>query len=197
MAQEKKGGSASSAVLWLMLGGGALVFLYYGSKSLQRLQSGLLPGLSGFPMFPGSSTAAITNPNQISTSQTAPPINTLIQRLTSNQMSRYIFLFQAGMYSYYQTEALPDGMNGPVTQSLVDKVNLAANPTGPSVAFSALTLRSLYAALQSLTGETNLTQADVRVLPDSISLPASLVNRINADGRAVAPDVPLLQIIPS
>jgi hypothetical protein len=121
------------------------------------------------------------------------PVNTgLVSLLSHNREARKTYLFQAGMYSYYQTEERPDGKNGPVTRSLMDREAQALGTTNSFRTVNDTVLLNLANALRVLTGYEDLTQAPVRLVPGA--LPQGLINQINSEGLAVAADIPLLQI---
>jgi hypothetical protein len=170
-------------VLWLLFGGGVAALGYFGLKAFGK------PAASPSLSLPGSGS---------SSSSPAPSGagSPLLDLLRGDATARKIYLFQAGMYSYMQTEALPDGRVGPVTRALIGKANQAANPMNTSQTFSNSTLQNLHAALLRLTGASDLAQAQARVIPAAVSLPAALMNQINREGVAVAANVPLLQMFP-
>lgn len=116
----------------------------------------------------------------------------LVSLLSQNQTARKAYLFQAGMYSFYQTDAPPDGKNGPVTRSLMNAEAQALGTTNSFNTVNDTVLLNLGNALRTLTGVDDLSQAHVRVVPGA--LPQGLINQINAEGLAVDADIPLLQI---
>jgi hypothetical protein len=116
----------------------------------------------------------------------------LVSLLSQSPAARKAYLFQAGMYSFYQTDALPDGKNGPVTRSLMDKEARALGITNEWNTVNDTVLLNLGNALRTLAGVDDLSQAHVRVVPGA--LPQGLINQVNSEGLRVAADIPLLQI---
>jgi hypothetical protein len=171
-------------VLWLLFGGGVAALGYFGLKAFGK------PAASPSLSLPGTGSSGSNSP---APSGAGSP---LLDLLRGDATARKIYLFQAGMYSYMQTEALPDGRVGPVTRALIGKANQAANPMNTSQTFSNSTLQNLHTALLRLTGASDLAQASARIIPAAVSLPAALINQINREGVAVAVNVPLLQMFP-
>lgn len=190
MAQREvteNGAGSFLSILLLGAGIGGVVYLsvkYFGVPKLPST-SVPLPGIGVPPGGPG------LGGNQPGSAPTPPPA--LVALLRSNPTARKVFLFQASMYSYYQTDALPDGQIGPVTRAMVAKVNRALNPMDSSTVLDDGVLQRLGSSLRTLTGTwQDLSQARVRLLPGT--LPQDLINQINDTSLAVASDVPLLQI---
>lgn len=192
-------GGAGALVGWLLAGGVFAGALYYGIRAFRPSTAVVpsfpstgpgplpLPGNSG-----GSSGGSTTTP-----SPTDPHTTALRSRLQASPEARRIFLFQSGMYSFGQASEIPDGVDGPHTREMITKINRATGNAMASAAWSNTVLSRLHPGLKVLTGKSDIFEPrnSVRVVP--VSLSAALVTQVNADGLAVAADVPLLQIIPS
>ncbi len=116
----------------------------------------------------------------------------LVSLLSQSETARKAYLFQAGFYSFYQTDQIPDGKNGPITRNLLDTEAQALGTTNAFNTVNDTALLNLGNALRTLTGVDDLSQARVRLVPGA--LPQGLINQINAEGLAVDASVPLLQI---
>lgn len=116
----------------------------------------------------------------------------VVSLLSQSPTARKAYLFQAGMYSFYQTEERPDGKNGPVTRSLLDREAQALGTMNSFATVNDTALLNLANALRVLTDVDDLSQAHVRVVPGA--LPQGLINQINSEGLRVAADIPLLQM---
>jgi len=119
-------------------------------------------------------------------------VSTTADLLRRDARARKIFLFQAAMYSYLNQDQIPDGIMGPLTQPMITSINDASGNASASPNWSDNVLKRLAPGMKVILGVSDLSQASARVLP--FDLPRDLVNQINADGLAVAADVPLLQI---
>jgi len=146
------------------------------------------PGFGGPPSDQGVHPVA----SSTATSWHRPVNHGLVSLLSHNREARKAYLFQAGMFSYHQTEELPDGKNGPVTRSLMDREAQALGTMNSFRTVNDTVLLNLANALRVLTGYDDLRQAPVRLVPGA--LPQGLINQINSEGLAVAADIPLLQI---
>lgn len=189
MAQDEGSEGIGLFFSYVLLGVGVGGLVYLGAKYFGVIRASS-PGIGstatsgyGVPTGPG------TGGNRSSTPGHAPPVVSLLR---SDPSARKVFLFQAGMFSFFQTDALPDGKVGPVTHAMIARVNRALNSMNSST-FNDGVLQGLGSALRALTGTwQDLAQARVRPLPGT--LPQDLINQINAEGLAIASDVPLLQI---
>lgn len=190
MAQDEGSEGIGVFFSYVLLGVGVGGLVYLGAKYFGAARSSG-PGLgstaaSGY----GVSTGPGTEGNRFSTPGHAPPVVSLLR---SDPSARKVFLFQAGMFSFFQTDALPDGKVGPMTHAMIARINRALNPMDSSATFNDGILQRLGSALRTLTDTwQDLAQARVRPLPGT--LPQDLINQINAEGLAIASDVPLLQI---
>jgi hypothetical protein len=174
----KKQSDAGATLGWLIFGSLAAGGIYLVWRRWKETQSD--GGSAGF--FPSDSS--------VSTSASMA----LVARLRASATVRKIYLFQAGLYSWYQTDAVPDGVDGMALGVLVSRVNTALGAPPASV-FGDDSLRRLAGALRQMIPAADLAQARVRLVPSS--LPADLLSRINSEGVIVAADVPLLQMFPA
>lgn len=96
-----------------------------------------------------------------------------------------MFFFQSSLYSYGVTNEAPDGLWGPVTHGLANKVRAAVRL--PAVAsFTPDLIGNLAPALQVLVPGG----APPRLVPSL--LPRDLVDQINRDASAAVGGAPLL-----
>lgn len=118
----------------------------------------------------------------------------LAEFLAGSVEARKIYLFQATMYSFHQTEDFPDGRMNSGTQNLILKINQTVGAMGSTGAVTDEVLRRVFPALVSLTGKPGLMGASVRLVPP---LPQSILGAINTEGRRIAQDIPLVQMLPT
>jgi hypothetical protein len=192
MAQREvseNGAGSFLSIILLGAGIGGVVYLAVKYFGVPKLPSTAVP-LTGIGVPPGGPGLGGNHPGS---APTPPPA--LVALLRSNPTARKVFLFQASMYSYFQTDALPDGQIGPVTRAMVAKVNRALNPMDSSTVLDDGVLQRLGSALRTLTNthQGDASQARVRILPGT--LPQDVIDQVNAAGLAVASDVPPLQIM--
>jgi hypothetical protein len=178
-------------LLWVVIGVGVGAAVYYSIKLTQKPAT-LPPGTPGGPSLP---PATGTPPSPGPRAPTPPAPSALVSRLTGSAEARKIFLFQAGMFSYAQIQDLPDGEFGPKTRQMVRVINNAAASANASSDWSDAVLRRLASGLKTLNSTSDLSRVQARVVPSL--LPLALIQQVNADGVAVAADVPLLQMLPA
>src|SRR5581483_8609494 len=113
-ARQEESGSDLGPFVLIALGAGALLWLL--PKAFPRAfvaTPSVGPGSP--PSAPPSQTAPHPLLSALSNTWDRLVNRDLINLLSGSQVARKAFLFQAGMYSFYQTDARPDGKNGPVT----------------------------------------------------------------------------------
>jgi len=140
--------------------------------------AGVLPGTGGkVPSTGGGTGGARTTPTGGGTPSNVAPSATL-QRLLTDQRARQIFNVQAVAYEFGLTDAIPDGVYGPVTRGIINSAQRNAG-VGATSTFAANVLSLVRADGQHYSGSTTPT----RSLP--ISLPQGVVSSLNADALAV------------
>ena len=142
----------------------------------------------GFQWLKGSTPtlqAPVSRP--ISTTPTAQP-QSLASLLCTSAQARAIFNFQALLYEFGYTSAIPDGIMGPITQGLIAQVN---NDTGngSSTSWNSGLLQEAHLAVLAANGaNAQPTQA----LP--MSLPVDVIHLLNQDALAADPNAILIQV---
>jgi len=194
--------------LYLTIGAGLAVLVYYGQKSINATPpppgpippnpaSNLLQGLShAFSALTGSSSSSTPSSSGTPAGgggpapKTCQPWDTTtVCLLYANSNARKIFAFQSALYSYGITDQAPDGIWGPITAGLVTRVNQATQ-NGNSSVLNDNVLRSVNSALHNLSPSGDQLPSP-RLIPQS--LPQDLIDQINGEVQAIAPDFPYLQ----
>lgn len=123
------------------------------------------------------------------TTQPAPALSAtdvIIRRLRSSEGAREVFSFQSMMYSWRATEYTPDGVVGPLTRSLIKRVNAVPGGPPPSDVFVPGVLGK---ALDYLT--VYASDVTPRVIP--FRLPRDVIDAVNATTHRILPTGPVLQ----
>jgi hypothetical protein len=102
--------------------------------------------------------------------------------LRSSPLARAIYNFQALLYEFGYTNAVPDGVDGPITQRLTDQVNADTGAAGGT---------PLQLAHLAVLARYGANAQPIRTVPDA--LPADLIAQLNADARAQDPYAVLIQ----
>jgi len=167
---------------WLLLGAaaaGAGIFLLVRRAQASATSIPTVPAVPAVPrgtQSPSEKTLPTSPPQEQTTSQ---PRQTLTQLLTSSRPARQVFNVQATAYKAGLTTEVPDGMFGPMTQSIINSAEDALgrpHTTGFDPA-SLVTIRTA-----AMTGVRNL-----RLLRLPMTLPASVIRLLNTDATAVDP----------
>jgi hypothetical protein len=122
------------------------------------------------------------------------PHASLVQRLSTSDAARQIFVFQALCYEWSVSGNVPDGLLGPLTAGLIRSIDLQSSISPPSGNFrGATTIRRLTDVVMRSNGGALPTP---RVLP--FTLPRSVISRsvisqVNATGTRIGSPI-LLQI---
>lgn len=128
----------------------------------------------------------LTGPNPLARPTTTPNTTAtttdLVTRLSTSQLSRAIYNFQALLYEYGYTNAVPDGVDGPVTRSLTDQVDRDTQ---------GITGTPLEKAHFAVLVRFGVNAQPIRTVPDV--LPVSVINQLNADARLLDPNAVLIQ----
>ena len=137
------------------------------------------PGPSGYyPSGTGSSVGVTFGPNG------ADPSPALVTRLRGSLAARQIFALQALAYSTRYTDAVPDGIEGPITDGILTSL-VGASRFSPS----------LYPAAQrALLSNPTASEFAMRTLP--YTLPNDLISQINQAATGMSSTSPLVQALP-
>lgn len=187
--------SASSGPPWGLIGlGAAAVGVGYLIVRSQSSAAATLPPTGSTPSTPVPSTIPT------STGGTAPrpmpptygpngqdPPAALVARLRTSETARRVFALQALAYSYGFTDAVPDGIEGPVTDAIIHQLNvLDALPNEPS----RMTDRTLGIAHAGLTARFGLNP---QFSPLPYTLPQDVLDAVNRSAYALDPTYQTVQ----
>ena len=173
------------------LGAGILAWFFTRPKTAAAATPGAsaVPGTTttSFPAPPVSGYSQANGQSSSIGSTSGPngpdPSPALVARLRGDDNARQVFGFQAEAYSNGATEAVPDGIDGQVTDALVSVMTRGQSSTfGPSV------LANARAYIDSL-GST----FSVRLLP--FTLPQDVIDAVNASVQSVDPGAGPLQVL--
>lgn len=172
----------------LIIGGAAIgagAYLLFRSRAQAApLPSTVTTTPSRTPLSPPApSTPTITETAATVGPNGEDPSPALVARLRQSQDARNIFAVQALAYSYNYTDAVPDGIQGPVTTALLQQL------TG-SATFGPNTLQDA----QFIIDSSPSGQFGARVLP--FTLPNDLIQSINSTIASYYPQGHLLQVLP-
>lgn len=138
------------------------------------------------PPPPGSPPVPPSTPPPVAGT---PSHSTLVSRLSSSDAARQVFAYQALMYEWNITGAVPDGLMGPVTAGLIRSLDIQSSISPPSGNFrGATSVRRLVDVIRRTNGG-NLPAP--RLLP--FTLPRSVISQVNATGTRIGSPI-LLQI---
>lgn len=153
----------------------------------QQLPSGLPPTTqlpssplpSGYyPSGTGQNVGLTSGPNG------ADPSPSLVARLRGSDAAKRIFATQALAYSTRYTDAVPDGIEGPITDGIIQST-VGATSFAPQ----------LYPAIrQALLAQPAASEMGMRILP--YTLPNDLIKSVNQVAVSMDPQTPLLQVLP-
>lgn len=144
------------------------------------------------PSTPGAAIPPATNatvppaPSNV-TGTTAS--STLVARLRGNSTARQIFALQAAAYSYGLSNALPDGIEGPITDGIIGAVNAAGSFTNEPRRYTTRSIANLRAVLVARGLRAP------RLLP--FTLPADVIQSVNQAAASVDNQALLLQVFPT
>lgn len=131
-----------------------------------------------YPSGTGSTVGLSFGPNG------ADPSPALVARLRGSLAARQIFALQALAYSLRYTDAIPDGIEGPITDGIIQST-VGATRFSPS----------LYPAIQrAILATPTASEMAVRVLP--YTLPSDLIPLVNQAARSMSSTSPLVQVLP-
>jgi hypothetical protein len=192
-AKAAAGAGAKKSILPIVLGAGAAGAVAY--FIFRKSASAALPPSSVYQPSNSVGISASSGGSQTSTGTTfgpngADPSPSLVARLRGSDLARQIFFLQAYLYSIGFTSAIPDGIEGPVTDSMISGATQGAYTSyGPGVltavrqgvmnTANSNTLRNLpftlpsdvIAAVQTSAGSVDpgsiLGSSDLMVLPTS------------------------------
>lgn len=190
------GGKGHVSPLVWGLGGLALAAAGYGIYRLTKKPSPVTDGTNNLPNTGGTNSPAPGSIDDVAgrlgtgfeNARNSPPSSggstpsTLVSRLQNSADARKAFALQAGAYSWYLTDAPPDGLVGPATRSVIAQIDHASNTSGSSVD-KALALLAGSIILLKGNGQMDLQKIPHRLIP--MSLPQSLLDLINHE-QAVA-----------
>lgn len=186
MAQDKDTENASSVLSFILIGIGVGGLVYLGIRYFAGAAKTSVAGVSSAI----ASSFGASSGSGLGGNRPPPAPSSLVTFLTGNSAARKVFLFQAGMFSFYQSDALPDGKVGPVTHDMIVSINRRIDPMNSGRDFNDDVLRKLGTILSSLP-----LDREPRLLP--FVLPGELIVQINNEGRVIASNIPLLQVMPS
>lgn len=118
------------------------------------------------------------------------PPPALVLRLRGSSSVRQVFALQALLYSYGFTEAVPDGLEGPVTDGLIGAVNQLRGRPGDPTRFAPQALANAREAMEARFGG-----GPTHLLP--FTLPPDVIASVNNDALAADGAYPLLQVQPT
>lgn len=114
----------------------------------------------------------------------ADPSPALVTRLRGSLAARQLFAMQALAYSTRYTDAIPDGIEGPITDGIIQST-VGATRFSPT----------LYPAIQrALLAQPTASEMAMRLLP--YTLPNDLIGSINQAATAMSSTSPLVQALP-
>lgn len=137
------------------------------------------PGASGyFPSSTGQNVGLTSGPNG------ADPSPSLVARLRGSTAAQQIFALQALAYSTHYTDAIPDGIEGPITDGILTST-VGASRFSPS----------LYPAVRAaLLAQPTASEMAMRNLP--YTLPSDLIASIGQTAASMDPQSPQLAVLP-
>jgi hypothetical protein len=149
----------------------------------------------------GAQTAQIPSPGSSTGGGGGPSASGLDARLQSSEQAREVWIFQAELYMYSVTTALPDGIIGPVTQNLITTVNSATGYGSSNEWTQEMVQRArqyIFQLDQQETGGSETFQAGSSVFPPATaalpvgSIPsASTLALLQQTAQSVDPGTPL------
>lgn len=116
------------------------------------------------------------------------PHTGLVDRLSSSDAARQIFVFQALEYEWNIVGDIPDGLLGPITTGMIRSVDIQAGVTPSGNFRGATTIRRLVDVVMRANGGALPTP---RILP--FTLPRAVISQVNATGTRIGSPI-LLQI---
>jgi len=185
----------SAGTIALIAGGavGAILLIRWVMRSQPQPTVGSGPNVGSLP-FPGGLGGQQPTAGG-SGGQSAPPINpyesvggnvstqdriaAIAARLQGNPAALQLYAFQALAYETRLTDALPDGLMGPVTSQVISSLQQRDN-----LPITGTFDPSLISAIVDVTGYT--AGASLRPLPDA--LPDAIVSQLNAFIASQVPD---------
>jgi len=144
-------------------------------------------------MEPSPSLASTPTPRPV---PSRPPTESeihaaLVSRLRNSEEARENFGFQSLLYSWEYTDAIPDGLMGPVTRGLIKQINMADNPLLDSAHASDRFDRQLMNRAMNVL-ITRIGYSPNRLLP--FTLPADVVHLANVTLDRMSPNIAVLQV---
>ena len=177
-AKGAAGAGAKKSILPIVLGAGAAGAVAY--FIFRKSASAALPPASTYQPANSVGISASSGGSQTSTGTTfgpngADPSPSLVARLRGSDLARQIFYLQAWLYSIGFTSAVPDGIEGPVTDSMISGATQGAYSSyGPGV----------MAAVRQGTA-TLSNSGTLRNIP--FTLPSDVIAAVQASAAAADP----------
>lgn len=189
MPRRRQTASAGSAPWgWIGLGAAAIGA---GYLLMTRQSAAAVPPLPP----PGGGTGPSTPPANAPTGVGSAPVpsmgpngpnppSALVNRLRTSETARRVFALQALAYSYAVTDAVPDGIEGPVTDGIIRSLGQSAPMTNSTLGGVDTSLRTRFGDIDAY-----------RSLP--FTLPQDVIDAVNRSAASIDPSYPTLQVFPT